>query len=85
MKMRKLSNIPIWQRKKSTELQVHITFKRIYKKKYETYFERTKRGKEQVRRFIAKKYPWFFILSTQHSYGYTRKGTKLRRQINESI
>ncbi len=43
------------------------------------FIYRTERGKEQIRRHIAKKYPWYFTLFTQHSYEYTRKGKQLKR------
>ena len=59
----------------SNEVQCYIWWKRVSSRKWVT---RTKRGKEIVRRIVAKKYPWYFTIHSQHFYGYTRKGTKLK-------
>lgn len=77
--MRSYANIPIWQRQLNLEIWCHIWWKRTKEKKASVRLtERTKHGKNIVRKFMMRKHPWYFMVNALHSAGLTKKGKPLK-------
>lgn len=71
-KMKEFSNT---QKRLCPKIQNRMNWKRVSSRRT---VERTSRGYNIIRKYMMKKYPWYFTIHSLHSERLTKKGTKLK-------